>query len=87
MKHDHSKRITNLSYSQNGEFFVSTSSDMCKVWRIHKHLMGSYMIFPGGLDSEYTEDSVNPVACCDNQARLVAIYKGKLHFQIYEVPN
>ena len=49
--------------------------------------MGSYMVFPGSLDSEFTEESVNPVACCDNSATLVAIYKGKLHFQIYEIPN
>lgn len=49
--------------------------------------MTSYVVVPGNLDSEYSEDGVNALACCDNKAQLIAIYKGKLHFSIYDVPN
>ena len=85
VQHEHSQRITSLSYSYDGGFLVSVSADMCKVWRIYNTLVSSYVVIPGNVDSEYTENGVNALACCDIKAETVAIYRGKLHFSLYTV--
>ena len=87
VKHEHQKRITSLQYSQNGAFMTSISHDVCKVWRIVNNLMGTHCVIPGNLDSDTTEETVAPVATVSDNGGLVALYRGKLHFQIYQIPN
>lgn len=58
---------------------------MCKVWKIVGNLMGQVIVIPGNLDNEHKEESVPPKAAIDNACQLVATYRGKLHFQIYEL--
>ena len=64
---------------------MSISDDMCKVWRIINTVVSSYLVIPGTSDSEYKENGVKALACCDNKASTVAIYRGKLQFSIYTV--
>ncbi len=47
--------------------------------------MGNVLVIPGNLDNEHKEDSVVPKATIDNTCKYVATYRGKLHFQIYEL--
>ena len=66
---------------------TSISHDICKVWRIVNNLMGTHCVIPANLDSDTTEDTVAPVATVCDSGELVALYRGKLHIQIYQIPN
>ena len=87
VKHEHDKRITCLQYSQNGLFMISISPDKCKIWRIVNNLMGTHCVIPGTEDADVIEDNVAPVATVSDSCSLVAIYRGKLHFKIYSIPQ
>ena len=83
VKHEHGQRITNLQYSDNSQFIVTISNDLCKVWKIVQNLLGVVVSIPGDLEPELTEENVLPVAAINNKCSLVAVYRGKLNFVLY----
>ena len=64
---------------------VGISQDMCKVWKIVNNLMGPACTIQTEPDDPHQEITVMPLATVDNQGSLLAIYRGKLHFQIMEI--
>lgn len=84
-KHEHTGRITNVQFSDNSSFFTTICGDICRVWRMAGNLIGAQCTIPAKLDEEHIEESAKPIAVVDNKCTMVAIYRGKMMFQIYEI--
>lgn len=85
VKHEHAQRISNLQFSDNSQFIVTISNDLCKVWKIVQNLLGVACSIPGNLEPDLVEEGVLPVAAINNKCTVVAIYRGKLNFVLYEI--
>ena len=86
-KHEHTDRITDIQFSQNSKYMVSSSPDLTKVWKVVNCLLGGIINIPGNLEDEYKEEKVLPLACVNNHGTLAATYRGKLNFSIYELKD
>ena len=50
-------------------------------------LIGGIVSIPGSEEDESKADKVVPLACVNNTGTLVASYRGKLHFHIYQLKD
>ena len=60
-------------------------SDVTKIWKVVHNLLGTIITIPGTMDDDNKQDGVHPLACVNNKGTLAAVYKGKLHFTIYDL--
>lgn len=72
-----------MSFSEDGTYLVTISTDMTKVTGV-AGAIGVRVKIPGNLEDEFKEDKVAPVACVNNKGTLVVTYRGKLTFHIYK---
>lgn len=85
MQHEHERRVSCLAFSDNSLCLASICEESCKIWKVNANLIGCKITIPGALDEEQKEDKVLPLATVNNKCTLVALYRGKLMFSIYEI--
>ena len=85
VKHDHRNSITDLQFSEGGDYFISASSDVCKVWKFTQNRLTKIIDIPGSTNDENREQNVNTLAALNRACTTAAIYRGKLQFNLYEL--
>ena len=85
VKHEHDERITNLQFSDTGEFIISASSDVSQVWRLVQNRLTKIIDIPGSTNNENREPNVSTLATLNSTCTVAAVYRGKLQFNLYEL--
>ena len=85
MKHEHREPLTDLQFSEGGDYLISASSDVCKVWKFVQNRLSKIIEIPGSTNDENREQNVQTLAAMNKACTAAAIYRGKLQFNLYEL--
>ena len=86
VEHGHKDRIETIAFSPNSMYFVTVSREMCKPWTFRAmKAQSSVTIF--NSDDSPPNSNARPMACIDNQGKILAVYRGNLHLNVYDIPD
>lgn len=74
-----------MAFSCTSRFFVTTCSEMTKLWKINVQIAGIYAQIPAG-DQPYNEKH-SPISCINNEGTCVVVHRGQLVLTVYDIIN